>query len=69
MTRPRSQREVGDLHWRMDRDRAERMVCRWPGCGAQIGQHCRNPRTGDVIKAPAHPPRIADALRMEERAG
>ena len=55
--------EVADLEWRMERARAETVPCTW--CSAAVGQHCTNPATGDESNAPAHPPRIADALRKE----
>jgi hypothetical protein len=46
-------------NWVMTRQDAEEVDCE--GCGAEIGQHCTNPTTGDVLRAPAHPQRIKKA--------
>lgn len=61
MTGPRTQREIAGLEWQMARDEAERVACR--GCEAGIGEHCRNPDTGDELNAPAHGVRIGDAAK------
>lgn len=73
----RIQAEYADMHWRMDRHRAELVTCshcgalgredlpRNPDGSEPDGQSCINPKTGDESNAPAHPPRIADALRRE----
>lgn len=61
MTRPKTQQEVADFHWRMARDEAETVPCRSPGCGADVGEHCQNPITGEELAGPAHWQRVRDA--------
>lgn len=65
MTNPRTQHEVSDLHWRMERDLAESVSCR--ECGQPAGHTCINVRTGKPkARFPACGKRIHDAL---EEAG
>ncbi len=60
-TRPR--RELSDFEWRMERDHAQRAPC--PRCEAAISEPCRNPITGEELRAPAHFQRIDAANQLE----
>lgn len=64
MTR-RTQTEIHDLQWRMERARAETVPCR--GCKALAGATCINIHTGEPLKRlPAHHVRITDGLKKEQ---
>jgi hypothetical protein len=59
MTRSRTQHEVADLEFRMERELAERVAC--PRCTARVGETCWNAGLGSDLRAPAHWQRIKEA--------
>jgi hypothetical protein len=64
MTSPRTQREVGELEWRIEREKANAVRC--PRCLAAVGESCWNTELGTDLRAPAHPQRIT-VVRKGER--
>ena len=51
-----------DATWRHTRMTAEQVPCTEDGCGALVGETCRNVHTGDLLdRLPAHAKRIRAA--------
>lgn len=56
-----------DAAWRHQRMTAETVPCTEPGCGAFVGETCRNVHTGQPLeKLPAHAKRIRSAAEAAE---
>lgn len=55
---------AADATWRHDRLTAETVPCTEPGCGAGVGQTCRNVHTGDPLEHQAAHARRIEAGRQ-----
>lgn len=71
MTSWAEQQRAADETWRHDRLTAETVPCSEPGCGAFVGETCRNVRTGQPLEhQAAHAKRItAGRAAAEETQG
>ncbi len=62
---PRQLRDLDGLAYlESTREDALEFLC--DGCGAQPGERCVNPTTGDLLNGPAHHQRITAATQKKE---
>lgn len=59
---PRTQREISDMEWQVERAQAQTIVCPELKCHAAVGETCLNLSSGQPLDhLPAHSRRIRDA--------
>lgn len=68
MTSWAERRLAADATWRHDRMAAEKVACSEPGCGAGVGETCRNVHTGDPLGCQAAHARRIEAGKAAEEA-